>query len=366
MNIPNPITKVQEWRSNRNIDKVRKKHSTSLVVKKKRHSTTKEKENNFLLLGLFAYLGSAIAAVVFDENIIMMAGFVSMFGFIGMIWIASLWQQWYLKSKLTITMNIVPDDPENNRIVKLRFEGVKVGTALESPDALIEFVKTQKGHLTHAVTPKEKDDAKQVFDDMEEKQNEMDTQLKLYPMVTKKDPIPIFLQMPHHYDEEFMAEEESVRLSYGRGKIRHAEITVFECEPIRTSIKVKDKIIDVAYALYTLYSSRKKMTDHQRGALWHTPTRVAQEVATYTKQNVDTNRNESYFAIIEKERNDAVQGRKKLQLQREIEQMNLDLDGDFRIQTRPQPKAPYSERDVIFGLILSFVAGILFMFIMGG
>lgn len=361
----NPIHGLKKWRNERIVENVRKQYPTSLKAKQKKHNATKEKDSNILLLGFVVYFGAVGASIAFDEGIFMIIGFAAMIGFFGLMFIVSLWQQWHLKSKLTLDMIVVPNDPGNNKTVRLRYEGAMIGTALETPQEFIELLHKNGAHLTHAFVSEKNGTAKNVYESMKEEQKKMDVQLKLYPMITKRDKVPTFLQLAHHFDEEFRATEKSVRLSYGRGKVRYAEITVFECDPIKTSIVVKDKVVDIEYSLYTLYNSQKKMEDHMHGAKWHTPTRAAQEAASFTKKKIDSHKNESYFGILEKQRDTAVQGRKKLQNQSDVEAYNRQIEDGLKISP-VQPKAPYTQRDVIFGLVIAFVFGLLVQFIIGG
>jgi len=375
MNIPNPMSEISKWLENRAVNKVRDQYKTSIESYKNRHSSTKEKDGLFVVLGVIGYLATMISGAYLRDELIFLSGIFVMIGFLMLSQVMSWVQQWKLKGKLTLTIKVIPNDPEKTRPVTLRFEGVTFGAALDTPDKLMKFVHEQKGHLTHTLIfrTEYKGHLKHAFSSKENgtaqktitKMQDMDNKLKLYPMWSKKDPVPTLMQMPNDPDSEFRAQEEKVRLSYGMGYIRHATIMVAECDPIPTSIRVKSKIVDVEFTLYSLFSSQKTVDDRLSGASWHVPNRTAQAVATYVKQEIDNTKNASFFAGLEKQRDDAIRGREKLQLQNKNEQMNADLDGEMMRGYKKMP-GMYSFSDVVWWLIVSFIAGVAFLYIVGG
>lgn len=361
MRIPNPISAISGWRDNRAVDKIRDQHKYSLRAYAKRHSSTKEKDDKFIIFGVLGYFITLMLAGYLQLDWLFLASFPVLLSALMLPFGMSYYEQWVLKSKLTMTVKIVPNDPEETRPITIRLEGVEFGAPMKTPEDLMKFVHENNGHLTHAFTSKENGEAKRVMDEMKAKDEEM----LLYPMMTRGDPVPTLIQFPDDPEAILRPREENVRLGYGLGQLRHATITVLECDPVKTSIKARDKIIDVEYALFSPIVTQSAIDNWLSDSSWHVPTRVSQEVATYVKQNVDTTKNASYFTILEKQRDDAIRGREKLQLQNKNEQMNTDLDGEMM---RGYQKAPggYSLGDIAIWLVVAYLAGAATMYILFG
>jgi len=222
----------------------------------------------------------------------------------------------------------------------------------------------KKGHLTkkkkhlfsipRKKTPSPKSSVKQ--EEAERVMNDLDKDTRLYPMIAKGDPVPTLIQFAEDPEAVLRPREEKVRLGYGLARLRHATITTLECDPVKTSVQAKDKIVDVEYALFTPIVTQKAIDDWLDDASWDGTTRVSQEIATYVKHKVDTAKNASYFTVLEKQRDDAIRGREKLQLQNKSEQMNADLDGEMMRGYKPKSKT-YALNDIILWLIVAALAG---------
>jgi hypothetical protein len=358
MRIPNPIAMLKGWRDDRAIGKIRDQYKYSLRAYAKRHSSTDEKDDKFIILGILGYFGTLILSAYLQLDWLAMASFGVLLCALLLPFIASYYEQWVLKSKLTLTMKVVPNDAEETRPVTIRLEGVEWGAAIDTPEELIEFIQAENGHLTHAFTAPN-GEAEQVLTEV------LDNRMSLYPMKARGDPVPTLIQFPDDPEAELRPREEKVRLGYGLGKLRHATLTVLECEPVKTSIKAKSKIIDVEFALFSPLVTQKAIDNWLSKASWHVPTRVVENVATYVKQKVDISKNASYFAILEKQRDDAIRGREKLQLMWKTEQMNTDLDGEI-MRGYKKPPGMYSFNDIIWWLIVAVAIGLAIMYVLLG
>ncbi len=360
MNIPNPMTWITKWRDDRAVSKIRDQYKYSLRAYAKRHSPTAEKDDKFIFFGIGGYFIALLAGAYLQMPWISFMSFFLLFSALLFPMAMSYYEQWVLKSKLTLTLKVIPNDPEKTRPITVRLEGVEFGAPIETPQKLMEYVHAQKGHLTHAFTSQEDGEAKKIMD-------ALDKNMRLYPMLTRNDPIPSFISFPEDPDAILRPREEKVRLGYGLGKLRHATMIALECNPIKTSIKAKDKIIDVELALFSPIITQKALDTFLSDSSWHIPTRIGEAVATYVKQEVDTTKNASYFTILEKQRDDAIRGREKLQLQNKTEQMNADLDGDMMSGYKKTPGL-YTFNDIVLWLVAAFLAGgaIVYMFMSGG
>ncbi len=375
MNIPNPISTISNWRDGRAVDKIRRQYQYSLEAYKKRHSATAEKDDKFFIFGIFSYFALTMLAAYLDLIWLYLASFPMLLIALLLPMVMSYYEQWVLKSKLTLTLKVVPNDPEESRPVTMRLEGVEFGAPMTTPDELLEFIHSEKGHLipkkkhlwsvpgrrSKAKTQEKPSEEESEKEEAEKTINEtLDRNMKLYAMKAKGDPVPTLIQFPGDPEAELRPREEKVRLGYGVGKLRHATITVLECDPVQTSIRAKNKIIDVEYALFSPIVFQRAIDDWLQDASWHVPTRVTQEVATYVKQNVDTAKNASYFTVLEKQRDDAIRGREKLQLQNKTEQMNADLDGEMMQGYRKTP-GTYTFNDIILWLVITGAIGAILM-----
>ena len=360
MRIPNPISMISGWRDERAVGKIRDQFKYSLRAYAKRHSATKEKDDKFIIIGIVGYFLSLLLSAYLRLEWLYMASMGILIGALMLPFLASYYEQWVLKSKLTLTMKVVPNDPEETRPITIRLEGVQFGAPIKTPEDLMEFVHSKKGHLTHSFTSKKNGEAEKVMAEAKKR----DKKMCLYPMMTRGDPVPTLVQFPGDPEAELRPREEKVRLGYGLGKLRHATITVLECDPVKTSIRAKNKIIDVEFALFSPIVTQNAIDKWLSDSSWHVPTRVSEAVATYVKQKVDNTKNASYFTILEKQRDDAIRGREKLQLQNKNEQMNADLDGEMM---RGYKKTPgmYTMSDMFMWLIVAFVAGAAAMYFVG-
>ena len=370
MRIPNPISAISGWRDDRAVGKIRDQYRYSLKAYAKRHSPTDEKDDKFIIIGVLGYFITLMLSAYLQLTWLYLASMGVLIAALMMPFGMSYYEQWVLKSKLTLTLKIIPNDPEETRPVTIRLEGVEFGAAMDTPEDLIKFVQDKMGHLTHKkqsfLRRKKKIPAHEIKEDEAKRvMDEMDKSMKLYPMTTRGDPVPTLVQFPDDPEAELRPREEAVRLGYGLARLRHATATMLECDPVKTSIRAKSQIIDVEYALFSPLVTQRAIDTWLSDASWHVPTRVSQEVATYVKQKVDTSKNASYFTILEKQRDDAIRGREKLQLQNKNEQMNTDLDGEMM---RGYKKTPgmYSMSDIFLWLIVAFMAGAAVMYIVGG
>lgn len=359
MNVPNPYDFLKAIWDSRAIGKIRDQYKISLQVYANRHSATKEKDDKFIIIGVLGYFGCLLISAWQHIAWLTPASFGVLIGSLMLPFAASYYEQWQLKSKLTLTSKIVADDPEETRPITIRLEGVWFGAPIETPENLIKFMQSKNGHLTHAFVDEKNGEAAKVIQNVKEKD------MKLYPMYAKGDDVPTLVMSPGDPEALVRAREEPVRLGYGLSKLRHATVYFLECKPINTSIRAKHKILDVQYMLLALFITQSDIDTWLTKSAWHVPTRLVQEVAVYVKQNVDTTKTASYFELLEKQRDDAIKGREKLQLMNTNEQMNNDLDGQLMKGYR-SPKGMYTFNDMVMWLIVAFIAGFAIAYLLLG
>lgn len=333
------------------VGKIRDQYKYSLLGYARKHSSTDEKDDKFIIISVVGYFGCLLLGAYYRAAWLTLLAFVFLIGGLMLPFGASYYEQWKLKPKLTLTAKIIADDPEETRPITLRLEGVWFGARMDTPEDLIQFMSKRNGHLTHAFVSEKNGTAAQLIQDTKEKN------MGLYPMYVRDDPVPTLVTSPGDPEAILRPREEPVRLGYGVGRLRHATAYLLECKPVSTSIRAKSKILDVQYALFALFITQTDIDNWLKNSSWHVPTRLVEDVAIYVKQHVDLAKNASYFEILEKQRDDASNGRKKLQLMDKNEDMNRDLDGEIMKGYR-QPHGMYTFNNLLTWLIVAFAGGL--------
>jgi len=380
--IPNPYSIIKNWWDNRAVNKIRNQHKYSLLAYINRHDYTKEKDDLFVVLAVIGWFGCILIGGYTGQTWISMMSFVVLFG--GLFWpfVMGFIEEWQLSKKLTLTQKIIPNNPEETRPFTVRLEGVEFGAPMQTPEELVTFLSKKNATVVKAIYNKrvtscfgrihpkninasfDKDkasaEAKRVMDEAN-KQN-----MKLYPMQAKGDPVPTLILFPEDPEAILRPRVEHVRMGYKVSDMKHATVYVLECEPVKTSIEAKNKIIDVEFALFAPIVTQKGIDDWLVESKWHIPTRIVQEVATYVKQNVDNSKNARAFETLEREKSQVNNQLSKLMLLGDLGEMQFDMQGNL-IKPYTKVSGGYSLNDVIMWSLVGFAAGaVLMMQFVGG
>lgn len=346
----NPIT----WWNDHVIEAVRKQYKYSLLIYARRHRYEQTKGGLFLPVGIVMWIvlpmiGAASGYPWLDFT-------TSSFIFLGVVllpWVAGFWEQYKLKPKLTLTMKVIPDDPEETRPKRLTLRGVWFGSPMQSKEDLIDFMKGLRVTMTNKAVVKSfaklRSRSPKVIDADAENLIQMarEENMRLWPMHAIGDEVPSLVMFPDVPEHILRPREERVGLSYGFGKVRHAEMTVLECHPIKTSIEVNKTIIDVEYALFAPFITQHDLDTWIENAHWFVPTRAEESVATYTKQQVDTTKNATTFGVLQLERDTARLGLKSIKVDKTDSSMAAKSSDDALSKLRQKPK---TNRDYLYYL----------------
>ncbi len=352
---------ISGWWNTRQVNKVRDQYKYNLMIYGNKHLYEKSSEDAFLIGGLIIYVALPIIAAYTGYYWL---GDLAIFAFIAAVmfpFLASFWEQYNLAKKLTLTLNVVPDNPENTRPVRLRLQGVEFDAPMQSKKELGEYLLTKNAHLVHHISLRHlrresKVEKTSVQDDESTRVEQLakDKSMRLYPMRAKGDDVPSMVLFPDDPEKMLRARQEKVRLSFGIGAVRHATVYACECRPIRTSIEVKGKIIDVEYALFAPFFTQHDLDQWLETAEWFVPSRVAQEVATYVKQQADMTKNAAFFGTLEKQRDDASAAYDRLLLHQQFSDIQADVEGDVLQKFRPK-----RDRQELLGAIIAFAVGLM-------
>jgi len=351
-----PFNKIVIWWNNRKIQKIRDQYKYSLEAYANKHNTDNASDNIWLIIGLGAYVGTLIVSPLVgmsgDLSFYMSMG-VLVFALFAPI-LAGFYEAYQLAKKLTLTLKVVPDNPEESRPFSLRLMGVEFGAPMKSKDELVTFLKNNHADLSMEFSTLE-----QLSEDVLKEAENID--MSVYPMMAKGDAVPSLTMFPDDPEKILRARVERVRLTYDWGKVRHATLYAFECKPVRTSIKALNKIIDVEYALFIPFFSQSDIDSIISKSRWHIPTRVQQEIATYVKQQADMTKNAAFFGTLEKQRDDAAAAYDRLVLHQQFTDIQKDVEGD--VLSRFKAKKAYAEMGT---MIIVFILGLVFGLLLPG
>lgn len=351
----NPIT----WWNERVVRAVQKRYKYSLVTYARRHRYEQTKGGLFLPIGVVLWIvlpiiGAASGYYWLDFT-------ASSFIFLGVVfmpWVAGFWEMYKLKPKLTLTMNIIPDDPENTYPKRLTLRGVEFGSPMQSKEELVDFMKGQNARMTSKAAIKTfkslRTKSPTVLDADAENllRQAKENNTRLYPMYAIGDEVPSLVMFANTPEAVLRPRQERVGLSYGFGKVRHATITALECRPIKTTVQVKEKMVDVEFALFAPFITQHDFDVWLENGSWFVPNRVTQEVATWVKQNADVTKNATTFGVLEMQRDTARTGIRAIKVDNRDTSMQAKSSEDYltKLRQRPKKRADYVQSFLYFAL----------------
>jgi len=344
-----------KWRKSRKIANAREQYRYSLLKYANRHKPDRSSEDAFLIGGLILYIALPVIGVMTGQAWL---GVVAVFAFMGAVLLpfgASALESYRLAKKTTITMNVVRDNPEDKRPLRIRLQGVEWGAKMETDDELLSYLQQRNGFLSHAVVAKDGEAAKLI-------QKARNAQMGLYPMMAKGDKVPSLVMLPDAPEKMIHAQEERVRLDFGVGKVRHATIYALEGKPIKTSINIEESIVDVEYAVFLPFFTQEDLEQWLSSGHWFIPTPIARSVAEYTKKKTDDQRNASTFATLEKERDDASAAYRRLLVHQQYQDIQDDIEKGILKKYNPNAT---NKTDVLMYAVAFALGFFIAMFING-
>lgn len=361
MNIPNPAQAVKKRRKMRRIEKARDKYRYDLAVFEDKHSAQKDISDRLLVFGVLMYFGSIILSGILGIPWLFELG---MFAFLGAA-IAPIayevWEKYELAKYTSLTLHIIPREGEDKHPIPVLIHGAWFGSPLENDEEVIAFIEAQGYVLNHAITSSDNGEAKRAI----ERAQQVAQDSKIYPVYIKDAREPAFLVSFHDKPDAILSpKREEVSLTTGSGQLRHAEFYVLEAEPIKTSRKIEDEIVDIEIPLFLPFVTQTAIEHWLEVTEWFVPSPIVKEVIRYTKQLQDFEENASTFQTLREERDDITDAYMNLLKDRKVEGDRDEFERGFAgvsdIKSRGD-RAQDVIRDAVIFLFGFMVCYILFV-----
>ena len=384
--MPRPIASAKEYRRSSRIRGVKKQAGYSLQAIAKRNNANKSLEDYFMIAGFVLYIAlpyiAVLSGILWLANLTQVALFAGLFGPM----VASLFQVYQLKDTLTLTLKIIPNDPNATEEVKLRLIDVRFDShPLDTPPDLEKWMNDNKAQLVTVVkTPrlgklwargkdKNVDEnaeiIKKVAEDKKKTKDKakeihkfaQNLNLEVWGAAVKGNKIKFMFLLPDDPRKWFKAKSEKVRLSYGTGNVPHATVWALEGDPITTSIKFEGTVIDVTFPLFMPFFTRGALTEWIKTGQFYIPGPIAERFAEYVRKKTDGNANEKYVKSLEDERDESDDAYDRLLLSDQFGR--IQKDNEEGVTRDFKPKKGLSSGDLallFFVAICAYISGHLF------
>ena len=341
------MIKVQTWLDNREINKLLEEYRYSLLRYIERHRHDKDESNWLLILALMPMF----AMMAFIEQIPKESSIFALIGVmawvIGILFLPAFYDE-YIKSANTLTVEstITPADKEHRDDRYCLLRNVTFGTPVRISDDIVDEVKKVTAQDIEAIlelsffrrmvkTDIERElaealdrKAEEIGKSIEERiatddELEDDDSWLICTMHADGDKIPAITLWEGIPKSECDFKKKSVYLPSGFANIQSTRVSFVECDPIKTSITYKDRVLDVEFPLFKVYETQKSKLRRIDTGEVRLPSTTAEIAATVTKKVIDTDVNEkTYMNVVEERNKNAEALRRALDNEREERAIN--------------------------------------------